>query len=692
MNTKKCILIQWVILASFFILQAQDDPYLWLEEVEGEKALAFVGEQSKATFDSLSKEKEYKNIYDNSLKIYNSPDKIPYPTIYGDFIYNSWKDKDHERGIWRRMSKTEYLRKDTVWEVLLDLDQMTKNDSIPWVFAGATGLYPKYDRFLVSLSKGGVDAAVVREFDPTTKSFLQDGFFIDEAKSDVAFLDENTVMVSTDFGENTMTTSGYARQVKLWNRGTLLKDAKLIYEGDSKDVGCFGYVLRDDTVNYPIILNYHTTFTGSAFLWMDDKAVKLDVPEDCNIQGILNNQLILDLKSDWEVQERIYPQGSLISLNLPDLLEGKKEIQLILQPDEFSSISQVSQTQNKLLVNVLRNVIGELHIYSFDKDKWEQKKVPTMDFGTIYIIESDASSDIYFCQYENFLHPSTLYVADATENSLKPYTSLPTYFDGSKYEVRQFKSTSKDGTLVPYFVVSAKNIKNDGNNPTLLYGYGGFEIPVAPFYAGTFGTSWLDSGGVFVLANIRGGGEYGPMWHQAGIKEKRQNVFDDFYSVAENLISKKITSPRHLGIMGGSNGGLLVGTAFTQRPELFNAVACLNPLLDMQRYSKLLAGASWIGEYGDPDKPEEWAYLQKYSPYQNLKKEVQYPDVYFFTATTDDRVHPGHARKMAAKMIDLGHKVYFYENTEGGHAGSSTNEQRATEDAMLFSYFLMKLN
>lgn len=333
-----------------------------------------------------------------------------------------------------------------------------------------------------------------------------------EAKSDVAFLDENTVLVSTDFGEQTMTSSGYPRQVKLWKRGTLLKNAKLIYEGEDTDVACSGYVMRDGTVNYAMIINYHTTFTADTFVWMDDKAIELDVPDDCNIQGILNNQLILDLKSDWEIQEKTYPQGSLISLNFTDVLKGKKEIQLILRPDEFSSISQVSQTENKLIVNVLRNVNSELHIYSFDNEKWEDQRVPTPGFGTISIINSDEFSDCYFFQFENLLNPSTLYVADATENSLKPYKSLTAYFDRSKYEVGQFKSKSRDGTLVPYFVVSAKNMKNDGKNPTLLYGYGGFEISVA----------------------------------------------------------------------------------FTQKPELFNAVACLAPLLDMQRYSKLLAGASWI--------------------------------------------------------------------------------------------------
>ena len=366
-------------------------------------------------------------------------------------------------------------------------------------------------------------------------------------------------------------------------------------------------------------------------------------------------------------------------------------LQLILQPDEFTSVSGISITKNKLLVNLLTNVNSELYIYSFDNKKWENQKVNAPDFGTISVTDIDEFSDQYFFSFKNFLTPTTLYIADAQDNSLRPHKSLTAYFDGDKYEVNQFKAKSKDGTLIPYFVVSVKNMNHDGENPTLLYAYGGFESSSRPFYSGTIGNAWLDNGGVFVLANIRGGGEFGPKWHQAGLKEKRQNVYDDFHSVAEDLIAKKITSAKNLGIMGGSNGGLLVGVAFTQRPELYNAVVCQVPLLDMQRYNKLLAGASWMGEYGNPDIPEEWEYIKKYSPYHNLKKGVEYPEVFFYTSTRDDRVHPGHARKMAAKMIDMGYPIYYYENIEGGHGGSSTNEQRAKSSAMTYSYLLMKL-
>jgi prolyl oligopeptidase len=424
---------------------------------------------------------------------------------------------------------------------------------------------------------------------------------------------------------------------------------------------------------------------------MNNKAIALDIPEDASTNGILNNQLIVKIKSDWTVNDKTYKTGTLISLNFTELLKGNKDIQVIIEPDEFSSISRVSTTKNKLLLDLLTNVTSQLYIYSFNNGNWSSQKVDAPDFGTISIVSTDDLSDQYFFNFQNFITPSTLYSANANDNTFKVYKSLPAFFDANNYEIKQFKAKSKDGTMIPYFMVASKDIKNDGTNPTLILAYGGFEISSKPFYASTYGTAWLEKGGVFVLANIRGGGEFGPKWHQDGLKEKRQNVFDDLYAVSEDLITKKITYPKHLGVMGGSNGGLLVGVAFTQRPDLYNAVVCEVPLLDMQRYNKLLAGASWMGEYGNPDVPEEWEYIKKYSPYQNLKEGMDYPEVYFGTSTRDDRVHPGHARKMVAKMNDMGYKTYYYENTEGGHAGSSTNEQSAKSDALTFSYLLMKL-
>jgi prolyl oligopeptidase len=400
---------------------------------------------------------------------------------------------------------------------------------------------------------------------------------------------------------------------------------------------------------------------------------------------------MVQLKSDWTVGSATYRTGTLISLNFSELVKGNKDIQIIFEPNEFSSISAVSTTKNKLLVNLLTDVTSQLHIFSYDNGKWVNEIVDAPKLGTISIVTTTDANDNYFFNFQNFITPSTLYAANAANNTFEAYKSLPAFFDASNFEVKQFKAKSKDGTMVPYFMVAKKGLKYDGTNPTLVYAYGGFEVPLTPSYSATTGVSWLEKGGVYVLANIRGGGEYGPKWHQAGLKENRQNVFDDLYAVTEDVISKKVTSPKHVGVMGGSNGGLLVGVAFTQRPDLYNAVVCQVPLLDMKRYNKLLAGASWMGEYGNPDIPEEWEYIKKYSPYHNLKEGTKYPEVYFYTSTRDDRVHPGHARKMAAKMNDMGYKTFYYENTEGGHAGSSTNEQSAKSTAMTYSYLLMKL-
>jgi prolyl oligopeptidase len=679
-------------LFTSLLVQAQtQDPYIWLEEVDGERAMQFVNERNAATFEELMKLPEYNDIYNKSLAILNSTDRIVFPAVYGTYIYNFWQDQEHVRGIWRRTDKNSYLNGNPNWETVLDIDALAEAEGVKWVFKGAEGLYPDNQRFLISLSDGGGDAIEIREFDAMTKTFIQDGFYLPEAKGSASYVDKNMLIISSDFGPGTMTTSGYPNQVKLWKRGTPLSEATLIMEGQTSDVGTWGSVFRDGDKTHIVISRAPSFFESETYVYVERKAFKLDLPNDCSVMNLLNNQLLVQLKSDWTVDGIQYAQGALISLDFDALLNGKKVIQQVLLPDASSSISAVTKTKNKILVALLRNVQSELYVYSFEGGKWSAIDVEAPAFGDISIAATDESSDDYYFSFSNFITPTTLYAANADNNTFKPFQSLPGYFDASKLEVKQYTARSKDGTLVPYFLVAAKNTDLNGSNPTLLNAYGGFEVSKLPFYSGIIGSAWLEKGGVFVLANIRGGGEFGPQWHQAGLKEKRQHVYDDFHAVAEDLIAKKITSPQHLGIMGGSNGGLLMGVAFTQRPDLYEAVLCQVPLLDMQRYNKLLAGASWMGEYGNPDIPEEWAYISKYSPYQNLKKDMDYPEVFFTTSTRDDRVHPGHARKMVAKMTDMGYKVYYYENIEGGHAGSSTNEQRAKKAALEYSYLWMKL-
>jgi len=497
------------------------------------------------------------------------------------------------------------------------------------------------------------------------------------------------LMVSTDFGDG-MTTSGYPKQVKIWKRGTNLKDAKLIFEGVESDMGIWGMTNPTPKKTYQMITQRTSFYTGSYYMIENEKLIKPELPEDIQISGIFNDLVILQLKSDWETGGKSFKQGSVISIRYNDLIEGKKNYELIVAPDDRSSVTEISTTKNVLLINMLNNVKSELYKYTWN-GSWKKEKIGAPEFGNITLSATDENSDNYFFYFTNFLEPSTLYNGDAKSGAVKKVKSLPTFFPTEKYKVQQFEAISNDGTKIPYFVVSSKEIKYNGINPTLLYAYGGFEIPMLPSYNAVTGTAWLEKGGVYVLANIRGGGEFGPKWHQAGLKENRQRVYDDFHAVAESLIEKKITSPKNLGIFGGSNGGLLVGVAYTQRPDLYGAVVCAVPLLDMKRYNQLLAGASWMAEYGNPDIPEEWEYISKYSPYQNIKPGMKYPEVFFTTSTRDDRVHPGHARKAVAKMNELGYKVYYFENTEGGHAGASTNEQRAQMNALIYSYLQMKL-
>lgn len=685
----KRTLLFLLLAAMTQITHAQDDPYLWLEEVDAQKSLDWVEKWNESTLKVLTSQPGYDQMYSQILDIYNSTDRIAAPGIYGKLIYNFWQDEDHPRGIWRRTPIKSYLSGDPHWETVLDIDALSEQHNEKYVFKGATGLYPDYERFLVNLSKGGGDAVVIREFDAKNKYFIQNGFELPEAKGSASWIDENTIMVSTDFG-NGVTTSGYPKDVKIWKRGTDLKDAEPVFEGKSDDMYNGGYSIRTKNRDYQIVINRTSFYTGTYYFIENGELIQLDLPEDISLNGIFKNQVLFDLKSDWNVGGNSFKQGDMVSIDYDELIKGGTNYQLIVRPDERSSIAGTNTTQNVLLVNMLNNVKGELYKYTFD-GKWKKEKIDAPEFGNITLGSSDDNSDTYFFYFQNFLEPSTLYKGDAMTGKYEKVKALKSWFPTEKYQVQQFEVASTDGTMIPYFAVSSKNIKYNGKNPTLISAYGGFEVPRLPSYSAITGTSWLEEGGVYVLANIRGGGEFGPKWHQAGLKENRQRIYDDYFAVAEDLIARKITSPKKLGISGGSNGGLLVGVGFTQRPDLYNAVVCAVPLLDMKRYHKLLAGASWMAEYGNPDIPEEWEYISKYSPYQNVKSNQDYPEVFFYTSTRDDRVHPGHARKMVAKMSDMGYKVYYFENTEGGHAGASTNEQRAKMAALQFAYLKMKL-
>ncbi len=671
---------------------AQEDPYLWLEDVGGEKAISWVKEENAKTQKLLEAEPLFATIRDKTLEVLNSRARIPGVGKRGAFFYNFWQDEKNIRGVWRRTTMDEYKKAEPMWETVLDLDQLAKNEKENWVWKGSNCLYPDYDRCLINLSRGGADANVVREFDVRSKSFVAGGFEMKEAKGSAAWADRDTLLVQTDFGAGTMTKSGYPRIAKEWKRGTPLIDAKLIYEGIDADISVSAFqVDHKGYKSRQFVRRGVTFFTSELYLREGAKLTKLDVPSDANA-SYRGNLLWVRLKSAWTVGGKTYAQGTLIAIDFERFLKGGRNFDVLFEPTDRKSLAGWTLTQNYLLLNELDNVKNRLVEVQNKNGNWLRRPIALPGLGTVAVsaIDEDESDD-YFLTLTDYLTPSTLFLATAGSDKREVLKSLPAFFDASPYKVEQFDVASKDGERIPYFVVMHKNTKFDGNNPTLLYGYGGFEISLLPSYSAAVGNAWLNNGGVYVVANIRGGGEFGPRWHQAGLKASRQKVFDDFIAVAEHLISQKITAPRHLAISGGSNGGLLVGAVAVQRPDLFRAVLCSVPLLDMKRYHKLLAGASWVAEYGNPDDPAEWAYISKYSPYQNVKAGVRYPKILFATSTRDDRVHPGHARKMMARMMEQGHEVLYYENIEGGHAGSANNSQLAYRTALQYSFLLKEL-
>ncbi len=691
---KKFLIISTGLLLVFTALQlrAQEDQYLWLEEIQGEKALEWVKKQNKESTAQLEAVPVFKEVNEKILEILDSEKRIPYAGKRGDYLYNFWRDAEHPRGIYRRTTLEEYRKENPEWEIILDIDALAEEEGENWVYKGLIPLYPDYNRCLLRLSRGGADAVVVREFDMPTKSFVKNGFYLPEAKSSIVWRDIDTVFVGTDFGEGSLSKAGYPRIVKLWKRGTPLKQAKTIFEADETSVAAVGGRMFSEEGHIDYVYEGKTAFKRDIYILKDEKPVKLNIPRDADPSGYFKKQLLIRLRSDWKVGDTTYKQGSVIVGKLEDILAGKMNFHELMAEGEKRSIASVRTTKTTILVTVLDNVVSKLYQFTRDdKGKWHQKQVEMEDNGTLYVFNTNEKSDDYFIVYQSFLTPDSLYMVSGKDGKIEKLKSAPDYFDPKPYKVRQLEAVSKDGTRVPYFVIMRKDAKPDGNNPTLLYSYGGFLVSLRPRYSPTEAAAWLEKGGVYVMANIRGGGEFGPKWHQAGLLKNRHKVFEDFIAVAEDLVKRKITSPGKLGIRGGSNGGLLVGTVFIMRPDLFKAVACHVPLLDMKRYHKLLAGASWMAEYGNPDDPDMWEYIKTYSPYHNVKKGVKYPEIFVTTSTRDDRVHPGHARKMAAKMKDMGYKVFYYENIEGGHAGAANNQQRAYMNALSYSYLYKML-
>ena len=685
-----CLFFLFLFSLNQSVISSNLDPYLWLEEVEGKKSLAWVEEQNEETFTRYTETNAFKEKYERIKKELNDDERIPSAYYQNGEMYNFWRDEKNVRGVWRKTSFKSYLKDEPIWENILDIDQLANDEGINWLYKGADCLAPEYKRCLIRLSDGGTDAVTIREFDLEEKKFVKDGFNTYPSKQNASWINEDQILIGADFGEGSMNESGYPMQVKLWNRGEPLEEAKIFFSGSYEKIFNFPFVsIRPDGKYYGIIEG-PTFFSEVLHLFDGEKLIKINLPQMIDIHGFFNESLILSIEEDWG----IFKSGSLLEINVNSLLANsinESDVKIIFEPDGQRFISGVSIGKHQLMVSMLENVNRIITRFLKKDDRWDSKDIEGFQNSTMNIYGQDVWSDNSFISVSNFLEPSSIYHASDGAD-YKKIKSRKNSIDPEKYRVEQNFVSSADGTSIPYFLISRKDINLDGKNPTILYGYGGFQISKPPSYlGGSIAEYWLNSGGVYVVSNIRGGGEYGPAWHQSALKENRQRAYDDFIAIAIDLIEKGITSKDHLGIEGRSNGGLLVGATFTQRPDLFNAVICGVPLLDMYRYDKLLAGASWVDEYGDPDNPEEWEFIREYSPYQNLKKGTEYPEVFFYTSTKDDRVHPGHARKMAKKMTDMGSPIVYYENTEGGHAGTSNIDQFSFLLALQLAYLEDKL-
>ncbi|HYM18690.1 MAG TPA: prolyl oligopeptidase family serine peptidase [Micropepsaceae bacterium] len=681
-----------LIAGSAIAAEVADDPYLWLEDIHGAKAVAWAEEQNEAAFKRLKSDSDYNKNYDAVLGVLDATDRIPMGQVYVSHVFNFWQDENHVRGLWRRTPIASYETPSPQWETLIDVDELARVEGKNWVFKRASCSLD-LKRCLISLSLGGGDTVVLREFDPVAKRFMAEGFDLGESKAEAAYLDADTILFSTDFGKGTLTESGYPRIVKIWHRGEKIADAKIVYQGTTSDVIVSPVVfqlpsgpiaLAARSVNY-YETEYYSVITGTA--------VKLPLPESADVKTAIGDQLITTLRKEWVQDDgSTLPQGSLIAFPLKEFLatHQPQRAVAIYSPGPRATIDDVAAGRDAVYVAIFENVTGSVHAFKPDPatGQWSDTRLDVPSGGSTGIASANPFGPEAYFTYQGFLTPTTLYSARGEEKPVA-IKSLPARFDASPYRQSQYEAISKDGTRIPYFVVRPRDAQ--GATPMVLYGYGGFEASSSPFYWTAMGRIWLPKGGAYAVANIRGGGEFGPAWHEAALKTNRQKAFDDFIAVAEDMVLRGLTTPDQLGILGGSNGGLLVGAVAVERPDLFGAVVCQVPLLDMIRYPKFGAGASWVAEYGDPENPEERAAILAYSPYQNVKPREKYPPIFFITATSDDRVTPVHARKMAAKMEAQGHNVLFYENTDGGHAAAANHAQQAEMNALSYVFFAQQL-
>lgn len=689
------LLLSFALLAiTMTPLEAQEDPHQWLEGVTDEKALAWVKDQNARSLAILEQQPRFADFRKRAEDIYADKRRIAYPEIHGDDVFNFWQDDTHPRGIWRMATLKSYLTGQPAWRTLLDLDDLARRENENWVWKGADCLGPTFNRCLVYLSRGGKDATILREFDRASTWFASDGFMLGEAKHRIAWLDSNRLLVASDFGPGSLTTSGYPRIVKIWERGAPLHEARTIFEGAQTDVWVAPQTHVTKEGVFPTIHKGKTFWTSTIYHVRDDgQTVTSPLPEDADFKTVFGGTAIAQLRSDLTLGDKTVPRGSLVGYAVRPLVafgdtNAKSPIEVLYTPDAKTAVADVLPARDVLYVSVLDTVKHKLITIQPGAPQWLKRPVSLPATGSLTLVSAGEKSNLALIDHQSFTSNNALY--SVGQGATRVVTRAPARFDASRFGTAQYFATSKDGTKVPYFVVRAKGQK--GTVPTYMFAYGGFEISLLPTYAKPLEQFWLEDGGAYVVANIRGGGEYGPDWHQSALKDNRQRAYDDFHAVAEDLVKRGITTPRQLGIHGRSNGGLLMGVALTQRPELYGAILVGVPLADMKRYNKLLAGASWMGEYGDPDDPAQWAYISRYSPYQNLRRDAAYPRPFFYTSTKDDRVHPGHARKMAARMQEYGKDTLYYENIDGGHAGVSNYKESAFLAALMSVYLRMQLS
>lgn len=673
----------------------EQDPHIWLEEARSPEALDWVAKENARTLAAFEADPRYAQLKAEALAIFDSEDRIPFVTIRPDGLYNFWQDRTNPKGVLRRTTLESYRTAKPEWEVVLDVDALAKAEGREWVYQGSTCLPPAQNKCMIALSDGGEDATVMREFDMAAKRFVEGGFVLEQkSQGGIQWIDEDTLLVGRGFGEGTLTESAYPFTTRVWKRGTRIEDAPEIFRGEASDVWAGASLLRDNKATIHArtayrAISFHETLN---YVEKDGQWLQLDIPKKAGLYGIVDGHVMISTDEDWTVDGQTFPADSLIAVDLEEWKadpNGAKKT-LVWAPGERQTKQGGAATANALFVALLDNVVGKVLQFNFENGAWVSKEVPLPDNATLGIATASDQTDEIMYTVSGFLEPTTLYYTDGSAAPAVLKTS-PSYFDPAGMEVEQHEATSKDGTKIPYFIVKPKGMKLDGTTATLLTGYGGFQVPRLPAYLGSNGKLWVEKGGAYVLANLRGGGEFGPMWHQTAIRENKQRTWDDFIAVGEDLVKRGFTSPQHLGIQGGSQGGLLVGTAFTQRPDLFGAAIVQIPLFDMLRYHLIGRGASWIGEYGDPRIPEQRAWIEPYSPYQKIVEGVDYPAPFLWASTADDRTHPAHARKGAAKLKALGQPYYYFEDTTGGHSGGVDNDQRAKLQALQFIYLMQRL-